>query len=469
MNMWSILDYPHALAGDLVFTTNKMRSLPIEGYQRLRRFPHPEKAHVACIVSPTDIMEAMLGEESYSLTFAEWLATRPEDEQRFVLRNPNMRHEDAGKIIDAALFYLDEKYALKDALRDTIQDTPERLGYSICSVTAGKILKRTGLVDQSLIPAGRQIFPGPLYALLLENGWQKLILGPTYFTSDVATSMPSIVQQRLSTEKSSAMMRKTMAVADDIISTFDGFLDVLPTQDTFFSIAASEAASVLDIISDQILDVVNNHARAWLRIKQGVGNWKDTSTYRQELNVLINTTRKKELLVCKLMSSLLESVEKGFPIKSIGSSIRAIHDDISDGGTLTSDQLDDVLNLYYQCELNFLAVVGMRAAAYSSQPVFFDDSTLESLGEEDRAAILEVFNSLHDYFDSTRIALGRYAKQVGNIRGIVATLVTPESMITIDDLVQNQMENILFEKVRSTSSYAMTEELRKTGSQTIPR
>ena len=41
-------------------------------------------------------------------------------------------------------------------------------------------------------------------------------------------------------------------------------------------------------------------------------------------------------------------------------------------------------------------------------------------------------------------------------------LVTPDSMHKIDALVQNQMEDILFGQIRSTNTYAMTEELQKT-------
>lgn len=448
-------DYPHAVAGDVIFVSGAKKG-PVEFFQRRKKMPHPEKGHVACVVSPVDIVEAMIGEDTYSLVFSEWLATRADGDQFFVLRHPNAAIEQTDKVIDAALFYLEESYALEDALRNS----PEREGRSICSVTAAKILRKSELVEPDCFSRNEQVYPGPLYQMLLDLGWREIAPGDAYFENRVISEAESPMAMRTKTKKSVDLMRAMTSKTDEFIATMDGLLGSMPKDDIFFALSANEVNRPLDLIATQIADIAVNHCRALKRIESGIENWRDRSVIRVQLDQLRARTDRKEKLAFDLLTDLLRRTKQSLNDAGFVDASCQAADAMKQGAIPSKNVTKTLVDSYLQAELTFLASTGQLAHEFELPQITFPQDQIDALSEEHQNTVRSMHESLVRYYNSVGTAIQAHATQIGNARSVVEGVVGSEAIEKLDRLVREQMKELLFGDLRRTPEYQAAIELR---------
>jgi len=455
MTSFNLGDYPHAIAGDLVFVRGAKRGL-VERYQRAHRMPHPEKSHVACVVSPVDMMEAMWRKTSYSLVFSEWLRTRKKSDKFYILRHPNASVEKTSDVIEAALFYLEEVYALDDALRNA----PESVGKSICSVTAAKILRRAGLIEPQLLPMNQQIYPGPLYSMLLNLGWIELEMTDQYFANGVVPESHSPMQTRIKTMKAARYMRSMTAQTDGLIATMDTFFAKAEAKDVFWALAASRDSSALQYLADQISDVVLNHCRVLTRAEKGSVNWKETDESQNQIRELIKLTEEKQAIIFDLLQRIGDEVKACFNMEEFLEGMKRVKAALASSGIVSENDARRMLNSYLQAEVSFLAVTGSLAKDFILPPITLPRLQIEQLNTKDREHINEVGRVLESYYESVGNQIEGQADQIGIARQVLGVIFEDSSMQNIDELVSSKMSAMLFDGIRGTPGFENAQKFR---------
>jgi len=88
----------------------------------------------------------------------------------------------------ACAYFLGEKYNILDVLNND----PYRLGYSICSSLAHKVILRAQLIENSDLSTRRNILPGELYSSLVRRGWTRIEASSSTYFDDHKLGLASI-------------------------------------------------------------------------------------------------------------------------------------------------------------------------------------------------------------------------------------------------------------------------------------
>lgn len=434
--------YPHAVAGDLVFVSNKAGGLPIETYQRTRGFPHPSKVHVAIVVSPLDMMEAMVGKSAYSMVFPDWITSRAKrftDDVFHVLRSPKASVENTGKIIDAALYYLDEKYALRDVARDSVRETPVRLGYSICSVLAAKILVRSGAINTEELPLTRQLYPGPMFEILSSLGWYSIDATEIYFRNPVPEMSQSPMNIRQQAMAGTRMLREQTKIASDIVRILDGHLASVPSEDAIYTIANSGETATFDYLAERIVGVIADYARALREKETGALNWKDQETHGSEVSAISKQAIQEAEFVLKLFNALIERIKGSLHSDQFVNELNAACDALKASGVVPQEQVKSLLKRYLDAEINFYAATGEHAELFSETEFQFDFSNIKKALKEDYDDLEQLAESLTGTIESGRAYAASKADVIGNYRDSLRVIVGEEKMDEIGSALETYL------------------------------
>jgi len=429
--------YPYAVAGDLVFVSNTVKGLPIEAYQRMRQFPHPEKVHVAVVVSPVDMMEAMIRKEAYSVPFPQWRKSRKLNDVFHVLRHPDAKVENTGELVDAALYYLEESYAFGDVIRDTIKDTPSKLGYSICSGLAVKILNRSGVLDVDELAVTGQVYPGPLYSMLSDLGWYSVQVDDTYFNNRVIDASGSLMNIRISSKISSDRAHEMGEVAAEITNYMTGVLESVPAKDALHVFSESSETTALEFIAEKIVNIVYDQARALHQLNSGEKNWKDKAGHNERIEKIVQQAEIEKDIVFKFLNALQEAVRGSLDAErwieqSIGIRAEFIH-----SGVASEVRIRALVDMYVKAESEFLRATGFQAAEFSNARFTFNFDHLYIYREADEELLGEIIDALTKYFESVQKLVAHTALQIGRCREVLESVVNQEALNMIDKIVSS--------------------------------
>lgn len=182
--------HPYALPGDLLFVLKARKHIPIETAGRMTKRPNPHILHAATVVTTDDVVEATFRKLAYCVRLRDWRAAGAQGNRYVVLRQPDSNNQiKMQSMINAATYYLNEEYALRDVIIDVFVPQPEKAGRSICSMLAAKILRRAKVVDQKQLPLRRQLYPGELFALLKGLGWVEISTDDGKYFSGIASQL----------------------------------------------------------------------------------------------------------------------------------------------------------------------------------------------------------------------------------------------------------------------------------------
>lgn len=436
--------YPHAVAGDLVFVSNTVKGLPIEAYQRARQFPHPQKVHVAVVVSPVDMMEAMIRKEAYSMPFPLWRESRRDSDVFHVLRHPDAKVENTGALMDAGLYYLEEYYAWRDVVRDTLKDTPSKLGYSICSGLAVKILNRSGVLDVEELEVSGQIYPGPLFEMLSNHGWYQVQVDDGYFDNRVIDASESPMNTRIASKLSSDRVREMGEVANEITNYMTGILNSVPAKAAFHAFSASGETTTLDFIAEKIVDIVYDHARAFHQLKTGEVNWKDKAEHQDRINKIMAQAEIEKDIVFKFLSELRQAITESLDENELIEQSTGVRDELLRNGFVSEARAKALVDIYVKAESEFLRATGIQASEFSKARYNFDFDRLDIYCEADEELIKKIIRALTKYFESVRRFIEQMALQIGRCRDALESAINKEALGKVDRLVRTDLRNLLF-------------------------
>jgi hypothetical protein len=171
-------------AGDIIFyrgsaeLPDKIPHGVISLGQRLHGVEHHEFVHAAVLVSPFELVDATVRNGVLSTRAADQLSKlSPSDYVVLRRRRPlyDQNFIDAQqRLIDAAYYFYREAYDFRGLAR-AFSARSVQVGSSICSVFVKKVLVASGEVPaEKWTKYGDHIFPGELFALLREEGYEVI-------------------------------------------------------------------------------------------------------------------------------------------------------------------------------------------------------------------------------------------------------------------------------------------------------
>lgn len=350
------------MSGDVIFVVSAENKHPVKAYQKTFRKPRPEIVHVATVLTPIDVLETNIekrggvfpaGKHAFAISPTVWKEGRESGEEYHILRRTNVSLEQKqSQMTESGAYFLGEKYNIFDVL----SSEPHRLGVSICSSLAHKVIERAKLVDSDTLPGRRGILPGELYVGLLQCGWVQ-IESETYFedhVSDLVPLSPIAVSERGREQR--AIVRSVEPVLDNIQEVARGFgltkRDLIRTECMMASksVFAVLAADLPTLYQQQVVveDREDAHARHWTEEDLAESSWAK----RQRKN---KTERKEtEEAIIELLNELGDLPK----MHNLGGSLQTALEQAKKNGAVSASAKESILDNWSKAEFDFALNVG---------------------------------------------------------------------------------------------------------------
>jgi len=250
---------------------------------------------------------------------------------------------------------MDEKYDFLGIFKDD----PHRLGFSICSSLAHKVLLRSQLVDADTLPGSRNLLPGELFVGLERCGWievgydkyfddhiSELIPISPIFVSEQRRKYRAIMRSFLPSLVSIQEMAKNAGVTRrDLLR-----VECMLTNQHIFVVLAKEMARLFG----QRVHIESREgvpAKHWAEENIAVKEWKQRLVQNQiEVREFVEASYE----ICKEISDIPDNRNVVDPIKE---AIEKLNQGVSDAAS----EFESVLRNWSQAELDFALISGCQS------------------------------------------------------------------------------------------------------------
>ena len=349
-------NYAAPISGDIIFVVSPNEKHAVKTYQKAFSKPQPDVVHVAVIVTPIDVLETNFGKHAFTLTPPEWKDARGEGEFYRIMRRTDLPLADKqDKMTEAGTYFLDEKYNISDVFTEK----PHRLGFSICSGLAHKILLHAGLISSAEFPANRNILPGELLIGLQEMGWTE-IQSNQYFDDRISELVPlSPIAVSEKGRQQRATMRSYEAVFDQIHEMASGAN--LTRRDLLKTECMMANRSVFDVLASEISTLYQQSVHLQSNAEPVARHWTEEHIADKEW---LSRLHRNEKDVAKIIEATAQIVEEMIELaenNDLREPIEGIIKSARNGLDVDASAMQVVLELWTKAELEFALATGIMS------------------------------------------------------------------------------------------------------------